>query len=68
MPAHEIVHVGDDPELDVAGARQAGMRAIWLNRHAREWPLDGVEPDGTITTLAELEPELDRLHHKANHG
>ena len=68
VPAHEIAHVGDDPELDVVGAKKAGMLAVWLNRHDRAWPLDDVGPDVTITTLAELEPELDRLHHKANHG
>jgi HAD superfamily hydrolase (TIGR01509 family) len=28
VPAHRAVHVGDDPVLDVAGARAAGMRAI----------------------------------------
>ena len=28
----EVVYVGDDPELDVEGARGAGMRAIWINR------------------------------------
>lgn len=68
VPPQCVAHVGDDPELDVAGAKAAGMVAVWLNRHGREWPLDGVEPDLTITTLAALEPGLDRLHHKANHG
>ena len=30
--AHEVVYVGDDPHLDVEGARGAGMQAIWINR------------------------------------
>ncbi len=63
VPPQHIVHVGDDPELDVMGAKAAGMRAIWLNRHAMPWPLEAVTPDLTITTLAELEPALDRLQH-----
>ena len=65
VPVESIVHVGDDPELDVVGAKRAGMRAVWLNRHDQPWPLDTLEPDLTITTLAELEPALDRLHHEA---
>lgn len=62
VPTHEVAHVGDDAELDVRGAKAAGMRAIWLNRDGRAWPLDDVAPDATIATLAELEPTLDRLH------
>jgi len=27
-----VLHVGDDPELDVAGARRAGLQAAWLSR------------------------------------
>jgi 2-haloacid dehalogenase len=29
---------------DVAGARAAGLRAIWVSRGEREWPLAGHEP------------------------
>jgi len=32
----EVVHVGDDVEADVAGAKALGMRAIWFN--AGFWP------------------------------
>jgi putative hydrolase of the HAD superfamily len=34
----EILHVGDDPELDVVGARDAGLRTAWINRRAHPWP------------------------------
>lgn len=34
---HEVLHVGDDPELDVIGARDAGMQAVWLDRHGTGW-------------------------------
>lgn len=34
---HEVLHVGDDPELDVRGAAGAGARAAWINRHGRAW-------------------------------
>jgi len=30
----EVLHVGDDPHLDVIGARRAGLHAAWLRRPA----------------------------------
>ena len=32
IPASRVLHVGDDLELDVLGARGAGMHAAWLRR------------------------------------
>lgn len=32
LPAARILHVGDHPEHDVAGALAAGMGAVWLDR------------------------------------
>ncbi len=49
----KIVHVGDDPDEDVYGALQAGLRAIWLNCDARPWP-HGALPCPAAHTLAEL--------------
>jgi putative hydrolase of the HAD superfamily len=54
VEAHEVLHIGDDPVTDVAGAMQAGMQAVWLNRDARAWPENLPPPLRTITTLAEL--------------
>jgi putative hydrolase of the HAD superfamily len=34
----EVVHLGDDIELDVRGARGAGLHAVWMNRASRPWP------------------------------
>jgi len=33
----EVVHVGDDIELDMRGARAAGMHVIWMNRANVAW-------------------------------
>ena len=56
-PEH-VLHVGDDPELDVAGARSAGLRSAWLNRSGGRWPthgaLAGVRPDLELRDLGEL--------------
>ena len=56
-----IAHVGDDPELDVVGARRAGMVPVWLNRAGAPWPIAG-EPRAEIeiARLDELEAALDR--------
>jgi 2-haloalkanoic acid dehalogenase type II len=51
---HEVVYVGDDPELDVEGARSAGMGAIWLNRTGAQWPIDIAPPADSVTSLTEL--------------
>jgi FMN hydrolase / 5-amino-6-(5-phospho-D-ribitylamino)uracil phosphatase len=53
LPAHAIAHVGDDPLMDVIGARRAGMFAIWLNRDSRPWQHDE-KPHLEIQNLTEL--------------
>ena len=55
---HEAIHIGDGLETDVAGALGAGMRAIWFNPEGRE-PEDGIVPDATISSYAELPPLLE---------
>ena len=52
----EIVHVGDDPVRDVAGAQQAGLRAVWVNPTGASWEGPG-RPDAQIASVGEL-PEL----------
>jgi putative hydrolase of the HAD superfamily len=51
------VHVGDDWMRDVEGARGAGFRAVWVDRHRRN---DCSDPAvACITTLADLCPLLE---------
>jgi putative hydrolase of the HAD superfamily len=40
-----IVHVGDDPEHDIRGASEVGMRTVWVNNRGRPWPEDAARPD-----------------------
>jgi putative hydrolase of the HAD superfamily len=49
--ADRAVFVGDNPEVDVAGARAAGMRAIWRRAPTVS---QAVEADAVIEELAEL--------------
>jgi putative hydrolase of the HAD superfamily len=51
----EATMVGDSPERDVAGARAAGLSAVWINRAGRQLGPGEPRPDATIRTLDELE-------------
>lgn len=59
--AHETLHVGDHPEIDMEGARAAGLRAVWLNRDGRDWPSHLQQPDGVVRDLNELDSLLGAL-------
>jgi HAD superfamily hydrolase (TIGR01549 family) len=48
--------VGDHPPADIAGARAAGLRSVWLD-HGRPWP----ETDYTPTLTAGTLPDAVRL-------
>jgi len=50
----EAVFAGDSPWADIAGARHAGMRAFWLNRHDAAWPEDIKPRPATVSSLEEL--------------
>jgi len=54
LQAHEVVYVGDDPLLDVEGARGAGMHAIWIDRQGEEWPAQIAPATYTVRSLTEL--------------
>ena len=49
-----VLHVGDDPWLDVDGAARAGMRTCWVNRDGVAWPEALAAPDLEVATLAGL--------------
>lgn len=34
---HEVLHIGDDAALDVLGALDVGMQAVWINRSGQPW-------------------------------
>lgn len=62
LPAAQVLHVGDDIEMDVIGGAQAGLRTCWINREARQWPHPQQLPDLQFTTLTELADWLDTAH------
>ena len=53
VAAEQIVHIGDHPDHDIAGARDAGCHAIWFNRRNEKWP--GAQPEPLqVTSIAEI--------------
>ena len=56
VDASVAVHIGDHPGDDIAGAQQAGFRAIWFNPAGKAWEADK-RPDAEIQSLMQL-PEL----------
>lgn len=60
VPAQEILHVGDHPEADVVGGRQAGMCTAWVNRTCAEWPEHLQKADVVVTTIVELRELLEQ--------
>jgi putative hydrolase of the HAD superfamily len=54
------VYVGDDLALDVRGAQQAGLRAVWMNRFERELE-PGFAPDAICRDLHELHAWLQQV-------
>lgn len=59
LAPHEVLHVGDDVEMDVAGAARAGLRTCWINREGRAWPHGPIVPDLHFPDLAALADWLD---------
>lgn len=56
----QILHVGDDPEMDVAGARDAGLRTAWINRDGQAWPEQlGAPPELDLRDMAALADWLE---------
>ncbi|MEO7072595.1 MAG: HAD family hydrolase [Rhodanobacter sp.] len=56
----DVLHVGDDPVMDVVGARDAGLRTAWINRRRARWPTDlGAPPELDLPDLTALADWLD---------
>ncbi|WP_225410864.1 HAD family hydrolase [Stigmatella hybrida] len=46
----EVLHVGDDPERDIAGAARLGLATCWVS-HGREWPRELPPPMFTVERM-----------------
>ncbi|MCY1561434.1 noncanonical pyrimidine nucleotidase, YjjG family [compost metagenome] len=57
------MHIGDHPGDDIAGAQQAGLRAVWFNPTGKPWDADHA-PDAEIRSLTELPGLLAGWHRQ----
>ena len=53
VSSEAVLHVGDDAALDVLGALDAGMQAVWVNRGQNAWG-HAQEPHHTVKNLTQL--------------
>lgn len=58
--AAQTLHVGDHPLYDVHGARDAGLRAVWVNRDGDDWPDELPSPDAEVQNVGELNSLLNQ--------
>jgi len=59
----QILHVGDDPEQDIAGAAAVGMRTLWVNFSDQIWP-DMPPADAEFTSFDELVSQVQQLSER----
>jgi putative hydrolase of the HAD superfamily len=59
----EAAMIGDSLEADIFGAKQAGMKTIWITRRAEftDETMQRIQPDFSLRKLTELMPTLDML-------
>ena len=59
VESRRVLHVGDSLGNDIAGARNAGLTAVWLNRGTRLRNPNDTEPHHEISSLAGLLSLID---------
>lgn len=64
ISSREILHVGDHAEFDVQGARDAGMRTVWVNRKSAEWPSHLDAPDAIVESISGVRELLQSANAK----
>ncbi|MCC5576505.1 HAD family hydrolase [Microtetraspora sp. AC03309] len=56
LPPHQVAYIGDKYDIDACGARDAGLRAYWIDR-----AVTGAVPGGEITDGVTVIGSLDEL-------
>lgn len=49
-----LLHIGDNPQADIEGAREFGCRTGWINRTEMKWPDDFAAADIVLNDLFDL--------------
>ncbi len=61
VEADEALHVGDLLDTDVAGAKAAGLIAVWFNRGQQQSTDSHVKPDFQVAQLSEIKAIVEHL-------
>ncbi|PLW68562.1 HAD family hydrolase [Pseudohalioglobus lutimaris] len=62
--ATNIIHVGDNPEHDIQGARAVGMYTVWVNTLGQKWP-GGERAHREVISLKDLPAAIDSIATEA---
>mgnify|MGYP000887328158 CR=1 FL=1 len=62
VPLDGAVMVGDSYQPDIVGAKEAGLRAVWLNTMGFRCPVTHPIHDGEIQAMGELPGVLANMH------
>jgi FMN hydrolase / 5-amino-6-(5-phospho-D-ribitylamino)uracil phosphatase len=62
LPAHSVIHIGDNPEADILGAQNLGMHTIWVNIEPQVWPSHLTPATAEVTHLSQLSDTIKRIH------
>jgi 2-haloalkanoic acid dehalogenase type II len=64
IPPEEAAMVGDSLQADIFGAKNLGMRSIWITRRAQVTAEEEqrIQPDFSVAGLNELLPTLERIN------
>ncbi len=60
---NELLHVGDSLKDDVYGAKNAGIKSVWLNRDNKEID-NSIKPEYEITNLRKLQATIENIQKK----
>lgn len=67
LPPEELLCVGDNAAVDIAGARAAGIDACWYSPQGQAWPGPGEPPELIIDDLRDLLPlAASDIHEKCD--
>lgn len=62
--AANSVHIGDHPIDDIQGARDIGMKTVWVNLAGKDWPTHLPRPDAEVHHLRDIPSAVQQLSRR----